>query len=109
MVKAGHLQFFSRPVAPSECGDKGAHKYDAHSYGILCCNAIWGFKLKPRSKWYGKYKSFKFYIKERIDSEYASYKAMRRIMSGLGFYLEGALVSSKRSMQKTVALSVVEA
>ena len=34
---------------------------------------------------------------------------MRRIMSGWGVYIEVSLISSKRSMHKTVILSVIEA
>ena len=65
---------------------------------------IWGWKLIPRREWYGKYKTFRFVIGGRSDSDYASRKDTRRSVSGWPVYLEGVPISVKSSMQNTVEL-----
>ena len=68
-----------------------------------------GWKLIPRREWDGKDKTYGFVIRGISDSDYAASKDSRRIASGWSVYLEGAPISVKRSMQKTVALSITEA
>lgn len=43
------------------------------------------------------------------DSDYAACKATRRSVTGYAVFMEGAPITVKSSMQKTVALSVTEA
>ena len=50
-----------------------------------------------------------FSIGGRSDSDYAACKMMGRIVSGYDIYLEGASISVKSVIQKTVPLSVTEA
>ena len=68
-----------------------------------------GCKLKHRSKWDGKDKSFGSDIKGRSDSKYEGCKARRGSVSGWGVHLGGAMDSEKRSMLKKLSLSVTEA
>ena len=66
-------------------------------------------KLKTRSKWYKKDKSFEFEIKRNSDSDYAIFKEMRINVSVWAVYLEGAPISEKSSMQNMVAFYITEA
>ena len=68
-----------------------------------------GWVLKPSRKWDGKDKSFKFNIRGKSDSNYATCKETRRSVTGYVVYLEDSLISVKSGMQKLVALSVSEA
>ena len=67
-----------------------------------------GCTFKPKRKWDGKYRSFKFRIHGLADSDYAKCPTNRRSVSGYSAFLEGTEVSVKISMQRIVALSVTE-
>ena len=50
------------------------HIYEIHRVMVYYVAApLWRCKLKPRSKWDGKDKSFEFDIKGRSDYDYAIY------------------------------------
>ena len=68
----------------------------------FCPSRVW--KLKPERKWDGNDKSVKFSIGGRSDSGYAACKMIGISVSVYDVYLEGASISVKRVMQKTVPL-----
>lgn len=113
-----HMMRWSRPEVCNSVRDLSRHMskvaqehVDAMHRVMSNCAAYpeRGWNLKPERKWDGKDRDFKFVINGRSDSDYASCKATRRSVSGWAVYLEGAPISAKSSMQKTVALSVTEA
>ena len=65
--------------------------------------------IKPSGAWDGKDKSFKFKIRGRSDSNYATDKETRRSITGSVVYLNDAIVMFQSSTQKHVTLSVTEA
>ena len=67
-----------------------------------------GWVLKPSRTWDGKDKTFKFLLRGKSDSNYATCKETRRSVTGYVVYLEDALISFKSGMHKLVALSVSE-
>jgi hypothetical protein len=73
----------------------------------MVCTPDRGLVLKPARKWDGT-KGFKFKIRGRSDSNYATCSD-RKSTSGWSTYLEEAPVSIKSGTGKTVALSVTEA
>jgi hypothetical protein len=113
-----HMTRWSRPEVGNSVRDMARHMskvaqehVDAMHRCMANCVAFpeRGWHLKPERKWDGKDKDFEFVLNGRSDSDYASCKATRRSVSGWAVYLEGAPISAKSSMQKTVALSVTEA
>ena len=68
-----------------------------------------GWTLEPKRKWDMRDKSFKFRINGKPDSDYATCTETRRSVTGYMVWFEGALISIKSVMQKTVALSSAEA
>jgi hypothetical protein len=65
--------------------------------------------IKPTGSWDGKDKSFKFKIRGRSDSNYATDKETRRSITGSVVYLNDAIVMFQSATQKHVTLSVTEA
>jgi hypothetical protein len=68
-----------------------------------------GWTLKPSRTWDGKDQDFKFRIRGKADSNYATCTDTRKSVTGYCVYLEDAPVTVKSGMQKIVALSVTEA
>lgn len=68
-----------------------------------------GWYLKPRRQWDGKDKNFEFEIEGISDSDLGKCPVTRRSVSGYSTFLEGAPITVKSTMQRTVALSVTEA
>ena len=90
---------------PCEAHVKAMHRVMDHCKGT----AKRGWSLNPDRKWDGKDKSFKFCVHGMSDSDFAKCPVTRRSVSGYAAFLEGAAVSVKSAMQRTVALSVTEA
>jgi hypothetical protein len=65
--------------------------------------------LKPTRKWNGRDKKFKFILRAKSDSNYATSTETRRSIAGYVVFLEDAVIVVKSRMQKIVALSVSEA
>jgi hypothetical protein len=65
--------------------------------------------IKPTGSWDGKDKSFKFKIRGRSDSNYATDKETHRSITGSVVYLNDAIVIFQSATQKHVTLSVTEA
>ncbi len=80
-----------------------------HTMEYCTCTPERGWLLKPNRRWDGKDKNFEFIVSGQSDSDYAKCPSTRRSVSGYACYLEGAPVSVKSAMQKTVALLVTEA
>lgn len=114
-----HMMRWSRPEVFNAVRDLAMHMSKVASEHVDAMHKAMGYcvatkdqgwnKLKPNQNWDGKDKSFEFVINGRSDYDYAACKATRRSVSGWAVYLEGAPISVKSSMQKTVALSVTEA
>ena len=68
-----------------------------------------GLLLKPVGTWDGKDKSFKFVIRGRSDSNYATDRDTRRSVTGTVVYLNEAPIIFGSVTQKHVTLSVTEA
>ena len=68
-----------------------------------------GLLLKPSGVWDGKDKSFKFTIRGRSDSNYATDPKSRRSVTGTVVYLNDAPIMFGSVTQKHVTLSVTEA
>ena len=68
-----------------------------------------GLLLKPFGTWDGKDRSFKFVIRGRSDSNYATDKDTRRSVTGTVVYLNEAPIVFGSVTQKHVTLSVTEA
>ena len=64
--------------------------------------------LAPDTKWNGS-KSFEFTVMCVCDSNYATCPDKRKSVSGYSVFLNEAPVTMKSGMQKTTALSVMEA
>jgi hypothetical protein len=67
-----------------------------------------GLFLQPRRQWNGKNKSFLFEMSGLADVNYAGDKKTHQSVSGYSTFLEGAPVSAKSWMQKSVNLSTTE-
>jgi hypothetical protein len=67
-----------------------------------------GWTIRPTRKWDGKDKTFKFRVKGKSDSDYATCKETRRSVTGLIVWLEEALIMVKSMMQDVPSLSVTE-
>jgi hypothetical protein len=113
-----HMSRWSRPEiqnAVRELTRQGSKPNAVHIKAMhrameyCCATKNRGWVLKPDRKWDGKDKSFKFRITGKADSDYAKCPVTRRSVSGYTTFLEGAPISVKSVMQKTVALSVTEA
>ena len=70
-------------------------------------NRWWYFK--PKRSWDGKDKSFRFKIHGESDLDYAKCHVTRRIVSGIGTFVEWAAVIAKSSIHNIVAMLVTEA
>ena len=68
-----------------------------------------GLVLKPTGVWDGKDKNFKFKIRGRSDSNYATDPESRRSITGTVVYLNDAPIAFSSVTQKHVMLSVTEA
>jgi hypothetical protein len=69
-----------------------------------------GRLLKPERKCTeGELKTFKFRVKGRSDSNFATDPATRRSVTGYSVFLEGAPTATKSKMQECVTTSVTEA
>ena len=113
-----HMMRWSRPErwnAVRECSRRMSKASEDHVKAVLrilkYCNdtKTRGWELKPSRKWDGKDRSFKFKIKGKSDSNYATCKETRRSVTGYIVWLEDALIAVKSGMQKIVVLSVTEA
>ena len=63
----------------------------------------------PTRRWNKKDKSFRFRIKGKPDSDYATCQDTRRSVTGYTIWFEDALIAVRSVMQKNVALSSAEA
>ena len=113
-----HMMRWSRPEIYNSVRDCSRHMSKVTKRHIKAMHRVMkhvvstptrGWKLKPKRSWDGKDKEFEFVINGVSDSDYAACKATRRSVSGYSVFLEGAPITVKSSMQKTVALSVTEA
>jgi len=113
-----HMMRWSRPEIYNSVRDCSRHMSSVTKHHIKAMHRVMkhvvatptrGWKLKPNRSWDGKDKSMEFVINGISDSDYAACKSTRRSVSGYAVFLEGAPVTVKSSMQKTVALSVTEA
>ena len=113
-----HLSRWSRPdiqnsvreVARQGSGPVKAHLKAMHRIMDYCvATSKRGWLLKPKRKWDGIDKEFKFVIRGQADSDYAKCPVTRRSVTGCATYLEGAPITVRCVMQKVVALSVTEA
>ena len=77
--------------------------------GFLTRTKNRGWKLMPTRKWDKRDKSFKFRIKGKPDSDYATCEDTRRSVTGYMVWYEGALIAFRSVMQKIVSLSSAEA
>jgi len=68
-----------------------------------------GLLLKPTGTWDGKDRSFKFKIRGRSDSNYATDPESRRSITGTVVYLNDSPIAYSSVTQKHVTLSVTEA
>ena len=116
--KALHMMRWSRPEiwnAVRETSRRMSKANPAHMKAALrlmkyCVDTPnRGWVLKPSRKWDGKDKNFKFRIRGKSDSNYATCKETRRSITGFVVWLEDSLISVKSGMQKIVSLSVTEA
>ena len=67
-----------------------------------------GQALMPGTKWNGDH-NFEFFIGRKSDSDYDKCPGTEKGVSRYIIYLCGAVVTVKSLMQRTVALSVIEA
>ena len=113
-----HMSRWSRSEiqnAVRECARQGSASTEAHVKAMhnvmeyVKSTPNRGWRLKPKRKWDGTDRNFKFKIEGKADSDYAKCPVKRRSVSGNGTFLEGAPVLVRSSMQKFVALSVTEA
>ena len=87
-----------------------AHKrYVNVLIGFLTRSKNRGWKLMPTRKWDKRDKAFKFKIKGKSDSDYATCPDTRRSVTGYMIWFEGALIAVRSVMQKIAALSSAEA
>ena len=63
----------------------------------------------PTRKWDKRDKTFKFKIKGKSDSDYATCPDTRRSVTGYMIWFEGTMIAVRSVMQKIVALSSAEA
>ena len=93
----------------------GSNPNPAHYKAMLRCMRYCvstkeqGLLLKPTGRWDGKDKNYKFRIRGRSDSTFASCPETKRSVSGWSCYLNDAPYVRKSKMQKFVTLSVTEA
>jgi hypothetical protein len=113
-----YLAKHSRPdIANAVCEQLALHCHaplDAHWHAMCWCiryvraTPDWGLLLKPTGVWDGKDKSFKFPIRGRSDSNYATDPESWRSITGTVLYLNGAPIMFGSVTQKHVTLSVTE-
>ena len=114
-----HLMRWSKPEILNSvrelsrffAGASVAHVKAMHQVMSYCVKTkSSGRMLKPDCKCNeSELKDFKFRIKGRSDSNYASDPESRRSVTGYTVFLEGAPTATKSKMQECVTMSVTEA
>ena len=113
-----YLAKHSRPDIANAVRELSRHAHcptDAHWEAMCHCiryvrgTPTRGLLLKPVGTWDGKDKSFKFVIRGRSDSNYATDRDTRRSVTGTVVYLNEAPIIFGSVTQKHVTLSVTEA
>ena len=115
--KALHMMRWSRPETYNAVRDLARHMTAAdpghfaamlHMMKYCIGTKNRGLVLKPNRKWNGE-KDFKFKIRGKSDSNYATDPETRKSITGTVVYLEESPVMFKSSTQKHICLSVTEA
>eukprot|EP00804_Cyclotella_cryptica_P002709 CCRYP_009620-RA/>CCRYP_009620-RA protein AED:0.39 eAED:-0.09 QI:0/0/0/0.5/1/1/2/0/355 len=113
-----YLTKHSRPDIANAVRELSRHCHDptkAHWDAMCQCiryvraTQTRGLVLKPTSVWDGKDKNFKFKIRGRSNSNYATDPESRRSITGTVVYLNDAPIVFSSATQKHVTLSVTEA
>eukprot|EP00804_Cyclotella_cryptica_P028830 CCRYP_019720-RA/>CCRYP_019720-RA protein AED:0.58 eAED:0.63 QI:0/0/0/0.5/1/1/4/0/888 len=113
-----YLTKHSRPDIANAVRELSRHCHDpteAHWEAMCDCiryvraTPTRGLLLKPSGSWDGKDRNFKFKIRGRSDSNYATDPESRRSITGTVVYLNDAPIAFSSVTQKHVTLSVTEA
>eukprot|EP00804_Cyclotella_cryptica_P007776 CCRYP_001385-RA/>CCRYP_001385-RA protein AED:0.40 eAED:-0.17 QI:0/-1/0/1/-1/1/1/0/271 len=113
-----YLTKHSRPDFANAVRELSRHCHDpteAHWEAMCDCiryvrgTPTRGLLLKPSGSWDGKDRNFKFKIRGRSDSNYATDPESRRSITGTVVYLNDAPIAFSSVTQKHVTLSVTEA